>query len=123
MNELRQWELYPQMKNSPEWEYVEKYLDWRDALLDVLTNGGSFSYGDFEFEYEGNTYTELYVPEGKYKSRVLTGTGEYKILARIIMTKIWNDIINESKGTNFQQLANEVLFYELSPNNGQNRKD
>ena len=123
MNELRQWELYPQMKNSPEWEYVEKYLDWRDALLDVLTNGGTFTYGDFEFEYEGNTYTELYVPEDKYTSRVLTGTHEYKILARIFMTKIWNDIINESKHTNFQQLANEVLFFELSPNNGQNKKD
>jgi len=124
MAELARWKDYPQMKNSPEWEYVEKYLGWRDALLDVLTNGGYFSYGDFEWEYEGTTYTELYVPPNdKYKARLLTGTSDYKNQARIIMQKIWLDIINESKGTNFQQLANEVLFFELSPNNGQNSKD
>ena len=39
MLELRSWELNKTLRESPEWEYVEKYLDFRDGLLDVLTKG------------------------------------------------------------------------------------
>jgi len=113
MNELRSWEQYPEMVASKEYQYVQKYLDYRDEILDVLTKGGSFEYGE----------KQLIVGRPKYKSRLLTGTSQQKIDAREIMIQIWNDIINEGEGTNFPQLANEVLFYELSPNNSQNSKD
>ena len=39
------------------------------------------------------------------------------------MRFIWEDIVAKSEGTNFRQLANEVLFYEISPVNPTNIKD
>ena len=39
------------------------------------------------------------------------------------MTQIWIDLVEQSQGTNFPQLVNEVLFYEISPNNSANSRD
>ena len=102
------------MRESPEWEYVEQYLDFRDGLLDVLTKGGTFTY-------KGRS---LAVGKPKYTARVLTGTGDQKVEAREIMIQIWLDLVEEAGvGNNYAQLANELLFYELNPNNNANRKD
>jgi len=113
MSELRSWEDNTQLRNSPEWKYLGQYLDYRDDLLDVLTKGGTFEYGELS----------LAVGRPKYKARLLTGTGQQKVDAREIMKQIWNDLINQGNDTNYPQLANEVLFYELSPNNSQNSED
>ena len=114
MLELRSWELDKRLRESPEWEYVEKYLDFRDGLLDVLTKGGTFTYKD----------KTLAVGKPKYTARVLTGTGDQKVEAREIMIQIWLDLVEEAGvGNNYAQLANELLFYELNPNNNANRKD
>ena len=114
MLELRSWELDKTLKESPEWEYVEQYLDFRDGLLDVLTKGGTFTYKD----------RTLAVGKPKYTARVLTGTGDQKVEAREIMIQIWLDLVEEAGvGNNYAQLANELLFYELNPNNNANRKD
>jgi uncharacterized protein YihD (DUF1040 family) len=54
----------------------------------------------------------------------LTGTGDQKVEAREIMIQIWLDLVEEAGvGNNYAQLANELLFYELNPNNNANRKD
>jgi hypothetical protein len=114
MLELRSWELNKTLRESPEWEYVEQYLDFRDGLLDVLTKGGTFTYKD----------RTLAVGKPKYTARVLTGTGDQKVEAREIMIQIWLDLVEEAGvGNNYAQLANELLFYELNPNNNANRKD
>ncbi len=52
----------------------------------------------------------------------MSGTGVDAQKAQEIMRLIWVDIVKQSNGTNFPQLANEVLFYEISPNNPRNQK-
>jgi len=111
--ELQRWEDYELTRQSPEWKYLEKYLNYRNEIIDVLLKGGSFTYGD-------NT---LYVFSPTKKARTLNGTSTDPVKAREIMTIIWQDLVNEGKNTNFPQLANEVLFYEISPNNSANTGD
>jgi len=113
-NELSRWSEYDLTANSPEYVYVQEYLKQRDAILNVLIDGGKFTYKDKTLFATGRN---------NYSSKVLTGTKQDKIDAREIMLQIWQDLINDSEGTNFVQLANEVLFYELSPNNRDNIGD
>ena len=113
MQELRRWTDYEQTANSPEWQYIEQYLDRRDEIIDVLLKGGTYTY-------KGLT---LNIVKPTKRARTLNGTSEGPVRAREIMTQIWTDLIEESQGTNFAQLANEVLFYEISPNNSANSKD
>jgi len=126
--ELDRWKDYEQTANSPEYVYVKKYTDLRNELLDVILKGG-------EFEYKGNvltveesdgklyyTYDETDAVTGlttqvrkrnSKTSRTLNGTSQVMIDARKIMFLIWQDLYEEGVGTNFPQLANEVLFYEI----------
>ena len=134
MGELRRWNNFDLTKNSPENVYVQKYLDYRDELIDVILKGGTFMYGDLEIEVENKdgkiyyTYeetddegrTKVVRKRSQKKARTLNGTSQITIDAREIMTEIWNDLVNEGKDTNYPQLANEVLFYELSPTNSAN---
>ena len=134
MGELRRWNNFDATKNSPENVYVQKYLDYRDELIDVILKGGTFKYGDLEIEVENKdgkiyyTYeetddegrTKVVRKRSQKKARTLNGTSQITIDAREIMTEIWNDLVNEGKDTNYPQLANEVLFYELSPTNSAN---
>ena len=114
--ELRNWEKEPGLKGSPEWKYLEQYLNKRDEVINVLINGGSVSYG------VGADKKTLNMRPGKYTSPILTGTKQPKVTAREIMKMVWEDLINAGNDTNFPQLANEVLFYELSPNNTKNKE-
>ena len=118
--ELRNWEKEPTLKASPEWKYLEQYLDKRDEVLNVLINGGSVSYG------VGADKKTLNMRPGEFTSSTnLTGystRNTYKVTAREIMKMVWEDLINAGNDTNFPQLANEVLFYELSPNNTKNKE-
>lgn len=113
MQELRRWTDFEQTNNSPEWKYIEAYLDRRDEIIDVLLNGGTYTYKDLT----------LNIVKPTKRSRTLNGVSEGPVRAREIMTQIWTDLIEESQGTNFAQLANEVLFYEISPNNSANSRD
>jgi len=135
MAELRRWNDFDLTKNSPENKYVQKYLDLRDELIDVMLQGGTFNYKDMSLEVEnrdgkiyytydevieGTTDTKSVTRRSSKSARTLNGTSQLTIDAREIMTIIWNDIVNEGKDTNYPQLANEVLFYELSPTNSAN---
>jgi hypothetical protein len=111
--ELRRWTDYDQTLNSPEWQYIEEYLDRRDDIIDVLLKGGTINYKDMT----------LTVDKPTKRARTLNGTSEGPTRAREIMTQIWIDLVEQSQGTNFPQLANEVLFYEISPNNSANSRD
>ena len=109
--ELDRWEDYELTRQSPEYPYITKYVDYRNQIIDVLLNNGIF-------EYKGEV---LAVRGSDFSAKNLHGTSREKVRAREIMTMIWQDLVKESKGTNFPQLANEVLFYELSPNNSRNQ--
>ena len=111
--ELDRWTDYELTRQSPEMKYLTKYIDYRNEIIDVLLNGGSFNY-------KGET---LFVSDITKTSRTLNGTSAGPIRAREIMTLIWQDLVREGKDTNFPQLANEVLFYEISPNNRANTGD
>ena len=134
MYELRRWNDFEQTKNSPENKYVQEYLDKRDELIDVILNGGTFTFNDLTIEVENRdgkiyyTYDEVdefgitksVTKRSQKKARTLNGTSQIMIDARVIMKAIWDDMIIKGKDTNFPQLANEVLFYEISPTNSQN---
>ena len=85
-----------------------------------MINGGSVSYG------VGADKKTLNMRPGEFTSNTnLTGystRNTYKVTAREIMKMVWEDLINAGNDTNFPQLANEVLFYELSPNNTKNKE-
>jgi hypothetical protein len=134
MYELRRWNDFEQTRNSPENKYVQEYLDYRDELIDVILNGGTFTFNDLTIEVENRdgkiyyTYEEVdeygmkisVTKRSQKKARTLNGTSQIMIDARVIMKAIWDDMIIKGKDTNFPQLANEVLFYEISPTNSQN---
>jgi hypothetical protein len=112
MYELSRWGDFDLTKNSPEYPYVVTYLEERNKLLDVLNNGGTY-------RFQGKI---LRVGNPTRSSRQMSGTGVDAQKAQEIMRLIWVDIVKQSNGTNFPQLANEVLFYEISPNNPRNQK-
>ena len=111
--ELARWGDYEDTRQSPEYPILTEYLDYRNQIIDVLLDGGSFTY-------KGET---MYVFSPTKKSRTLNGVSEAPVRAREIMTIIWQDLVTKGKDTNFPQLANEVLFYEISPNNSANTGD
>ncbi len=111
--ELDRWVDYEETRQSPEYPILTEYLDYRNQIIDVLLDGGSFTY-------KGET---MYVFSPTKKSRTLNGVSEAPVRAREIMTIIWQDLVTKGKDTNFPQLANEVLFYEISPNNSANTGD
>ena len=111
--ELARWEDYELTRQSPEYKYLTKYLDYRNQIIDVLLEGGQFTY-------KGES---IFVVSPTKTSRTLHGTSADPVRAREIMTIIWQDLVKEGKDTNFPQLANEVLFYEISPNNRANTGD
>ena len=118
MGELANWKDYPLAKNSPEYPFVVEYLKERDNVIDVLINNGKYSYTNIKGEklsvrISGSTRT----------SKKLYGDSNDYLKAQELMRFIWADIIAKSDGTNFAKLANEVLFYEISPVNPRNVKD
>jgi hypothetical protein len=118
MGELANWKDYPLAKNSPEYPFVVQYLKERDNVIDVLINNGRYSYTNIKGEklsvrISGSTRT----------SKKLYGDSNDYLKAQELMRFIWADIIAQSEGTNFAKLANEVLFYEISPVNPRNVKD
>ena len=111
--ELENWKDYNLTKNSPEFKYVEKYIGYRNQLIDALNNNKTFKYKDKTVRFVRSSRT----------SKHLQGNSANAQKAQDIMRIIWQDIVAESTGTNFPQLANEVLFYEISPYNNRNRID
>ena len=111
--ELNRWVDFELTKNSPEFKYVEKYTALRNELINALNNNGVFKYKDTTVRFVRSTRT----------SKHLQGKSANAQKAQDIMRIIWQDIVAESTGTNFPQLANEVLFYEISPYNNRNRID
>ena len=91
-------------------------IHWRftpNELINALNNNGVFKYKDTTVRFVRSNRT----------SKHLQGTSANAQKAQDIMRIIWQDIVAESTGTNFPQLANEVLFYEISPYNNRNRID
>lgn len=118
MAELASWGDYELTKNSPEYAFVVEYVQRRNEVLDVFLNNGNYTYT--------NRYgqTETLRIRGSSRSKpVLSGSSDDYLEAQEIMRFIWEDIVAKSEGTNFRQLANEVLFYEISPVNPTNIKD
>ena len=118
MAELASWGDYELTKNSPEYPFVVEYVQRRNEVLDVFLNNGNYTYT--------NRYgqTETLRIRGSSRSKpVLSGSSDDYLEAQEIMRFIWEDIVAKSEGTNFRQLANEVLFYEISPVNPTNIKD
>ena len=134
MAELKRWNDYDLTRNSPENKFVQEYLGYRDGLIDTFLNGGTFTYkGEtFTVEIEDDKLYYYYKTTDEdgnevdkrdrvqKTSRTLNGKSAVTQEARRIMTIIWNDLIEDGSKTNFPQLANEVLYYEISPNNSAN---
>ena len=118
MAELASWGDYELTKNSPEYPFVVEYVQRRNEVLDVFLNNGNYTYTN---RY-GQTET-LRIRGSSRSNPVLSGSSDDYLEAQEIMRFIWEDIVAKSEGTNFRQLANEVLFYEISPVNPTNIKD
>jgi len=118
MAELDDWDNYELTKNSPEYPFVVEYVQRRNEVLDVFLNNGNYTYTNRYGQTEN-----LRIRGSSRTRKVLSGNSNDYLEAQEIMRFIWEDIVAKSEGTNFRQLANEVLFYEISPVNPTNIKD
>ena len=118
MGELATWKDYELTKNSPEYPFVVQYLKERDNVIDVLINNGRYSYTNSRGEK-----LSIRISGSQREARRLYGDSNDYLKAQELMRFIWADIVAKSEGTNFAKLANEVLFYEISPVNPRNIKD
>jgi hypothetical protein len=118
MSELSNWGDYELTKNSPEYAFVVEYVQRRNEVLDVFLNNGNYTYTNRYGQSE-----TLRIRGSSRSNPVLSGSSDDYLEAQEVMRFIWEDIVAKSEGTNFRQLANEVLFYEISPVNPTNIKD
>jgi len=118
MGELATWKDYELTRNSPEYPFVVQYLQERDNVIDVLINNGRYSYTNSRGEK-----LSIRISGSTREARRLYGDSNDYLKAQELMRFIWEDIVAKSDGTNFAKLANEVLFYEISPVNPRNMKD
>ena len=97
---------------------LDHYVQRRNEVLDVFLNNGNYTYTNRYGQSE-----TLRIRGSSRSNPVLSGSSDDYLEAQEIMRFIWEDIVAKSEGTNFRQLANEVLFYEISPVNPTNIKD